>query len=48
MAKSSDVHELNPEQTTRCKRQIALATVAAVVVIAVLWRIVVSLGWFAP
>jgi hypothetical protein len=44
MAKSSDTHDLTPEQTTRCKRQIGLATVAAVIVAAFLWFIAVRLG----
>lgn len=44
MAKSSDTHELTPEQTTRCKRQIGLATAAAVIVAALLWVVAVRLG----
>ena len=44
MAKSSDTHELTPEQTTRCKRQIGLATAAAVIVAALLWIVAVRLG----
>ncbi|CAH2794907.1 MAG: hypothetical protein CBARDCOR_5124 [uncultured Caballeronia sp.] len=44
MAKSSDTHELTPEQTKRCKRQIGLATAVAVIVDALLWVVAVRLG----
>jgi hypothetical protein len=44
MAKS-DAGDPDAVVTTRCRRQIALATIAAVVVIAVGWRIAVSRGW---
>ncbi|CAH2801599.1 MAG: hypothetical protein CBARDMAM_4420 [uncultured Caballeronia sp.] len=43
MAKSS-THELTPEQTKRCKRQIGLATAVAVIVAALLWVVAVRLG----
>ena len=48
MAKSSDTHALTRDQTTRCKKQIALATVAAVIVVMLLWRIADWLGWTYP
>jgi hypothetical protein len=44
MAKSSDTHDLSSQQMTRCKRQIALATAAAVIVAAFLWFVAVRLG----
>jgi hypothetical protein len=44
MAKPSDTHEITPDQTTRCKRQIGLATVAAAIVVALLWFVAVRLG----
>jgi hypothetical protein len=40
-----DAEDSNAGTTTRCKRQIALATVAAVVVIALVWRFARSRGW---
>jgi len=45
MAKGIDPHTLNLEQTTQCKRQIALATFAAAAVIAVTWGFAAHLGW---
>ena len=35
---------LNEEQAVRCRRQIALATIAAVIIIAGLWRTAVWFG----
>ena len=36
---------LEDEQAIRCRRQIALATIAAVIIIAGLWRMAVQYGW---
>jgi len=36
---------LDEEQAVRCRRQIALATIAAVIIIAGLWRTAVWFGW---
>ena len=36
---------LDEEQAVRCRRQIALATIAAVIIIAGLWRMAVWFGW---
>jgi hypothetical protein len=42
MAKPKGLEE---ERATRCRRQIALATIAAVIIIAGLWRMAVWFGW---
>ncbi len=40
-----DVDTPDAEVTARCRRQIVWATIAAVVLVAVLWRTAVSRGW---
>ncbi|SOE50438.1 hypothetical protein SAMN05414139_00337 [Burkholderia sp. D7] len=38
---------LDEEQAIRCRRQIALAVIAAVIIIAGLWQTAVRFGWIA-
>jgi hypothetical protein len=43
--KMANPKDLDDERATRCRRQIALATIAAVIIIAGLWRTAAWLGW---